>query len=68
MAFKNHTTLPGENLYPATLPHEEAVQALKLILVHTAVDSPPILTRLCDIIFDVEKSTLVYLPFEGKKP
>jgi DNA-directed RNA polymerase subunit RPC12/RpoP len=64
--FKKDMTLPAGHLFSATLPRQEALDAMKLFLVDGAVDKVQTLSRLEDIEVDIEKSSLVYLPFEDR--
>lgn len=55
--------LPQGKVFPVTLPKNEAVQALKIILANSSVNKKDIMPRLPDTQFSVKSTSLVYLPF-----
>lgn len=61
--FQPEREIPGKGLYPVTLPHTEAVQAMKLTLAGSAVTKKNVLPHLPGLKFDIKRSSLVYLPF-----
>jgi hypothetical protein len=61
--FQEEETISGKKIYPVTLPHGEAVQALKIILAYSSVYKQNILPNLPRISFEIKSSTLVFLPF-----
>jgi len=61
--FSGGENLSDKNIYPATLPKTEAIQALKVILASTAVNKKNIFPFLPQINFEIKGVTLVYMPF-----
>lgn len=61
--FIGEETFKGKQLHPVTLPREEAVQALKVILASCAVNRKNIYPNLPGISFEIKETTLVYMPF-----
>jgi len=55
--------LPGTEIYPTTLPIEEAVESLKLTLADFVKPRRTLLERLRDIQIDAKSFTLVFIPF-----
>mgnify|MGYP001127663725 CR=1 FL=1 len=55
--------IPKKNLYPVTLPREEAVQSLKVILARSMMTKRKFFPLLPDVNFTVLEYKLVYLPF-----
>lgn len=74
-AAKNLTvtqnTIPDEKiefqggLYPATLPLQEAVQAIKAVLTEAAVNKKLFIPSLPRVKVGVDRAELVYLPFHA---
>jgi len=62
--FEMVEELPRENLYPVTLPHTEAAQSIKTTLANSMMLKKIMFPLLPKVSFDIEKSTLVYLPFD----
>ncbi len=55
--------IAGIVLHPTTLPHAEAIQALKIILAHSAVTRESVFPHLQEVNFTVTGVTLILLPF-----
>jgi hypothetical protein len=55
--------LPQKNLYPVTLPRDEAAQGLKITLANSAMDKKELFPLLPRVDFAITKSDLIYLPF-----
>jgi len=62
--FEMVEELPRENLYPVTLPHTEAAQSIKTTLANSMMLKKIMFPLLPKVSFDIENSTLVYLPFD----
>jgi hypothetical protein len=56
--------LPTARLYPTTLPIEEAVESLKIILADFMKPRRKLVERLHDIRIDPKSVTLVFIPFK----
>jgi hypothetical protein len=56
--------LPTARLYPTTLPIEEAVESLKVILADFMKPRRKLVERLQDIRIDPKSVTLVFMPFK----
>jgi hypothetical protein len=61
--FEMVEELPRENLYPVTLPHTEAAQSIKTTLANSMMLKKIMFPLLPKVSFNIENSTLVYLPF-----
>jgi hypothetical protein len=61
--FLEEEKVPGEKIYPVTLPRSEAVQSLKIILAEATVSKQNVLPYLPGIRFEIKNSVLVFLPF-----
>ncbi len=53
----------SRGLHPVTLPRNEALQALKIVLAEAALNKRDIFPILPDIVFHPQTTDLVYLPF-----
>ena len=62
--FSIKEEIPQKNLYPVTLPRNEAVQAMKITLAGSTLTKKNIFPHLPHIKFKVKDSALVYLPFK----
>jgi DNA-directed RNA polymerase subunit RPC12/RpoP len=62
--FRTTSRIPKQRLYPVTLPHTEAFQAMKVTLASSALDKKRVFPRLPQVRFHETGTTLVYLPFE----
>ncbi len=60
---KEKEDVPPKNVYPITLPKNEATQGMKVILASSAVTKRKIFPLLPHVNFAIEESTLVYVPF-----
>lgn len=60
---QRHMRIEKEHTYPVTLPHQEAVEVLKSVLVASAVSVKKIMEMLPTLSFSVAHKKLVYLPF-----
>ncbi len=56
-------SLQHEDIFPVTLPKNEALQSLQFILANSTLNKTNVFPVLADINFSVSKTTLVYLPF-----
>lgn len=63
---KTKEALPGKKYYPVTLPREEAVKSMKLILAYSTVRKKDVISELPGTRFSVKGSMLVYLPFTDR--
>lgn len=61
--YEGEEKIPRGEQYPVTLPHSEAVQALKIILADAALYKRNIYPLLPEIRFEALDRWLVYLPF-----
>jgi len=61
--FEGDAEILNRKLYPVTLPHTEAVQAMKMILAASTLNKKDVLPALPRVNFKVSDSILVYLPF-----
>ena len=61
--FAEDENVRDRSLYPVTLPHTEATQALKIILAGSSVNKKNIFPFLPGIKFEIDNLSLVYLPF-----
>lgn len=64
LAFNRMTAKPVADSYPVTLPHKEAVQALKVVLAGAAVSPKKVFGVLEKLDFRVTAQQLLYLPFQ----
>jgi hypothetical protein len=62
--LKTTASVPGNEMYPVTLLHNDARQSLKVILADSTVSKSNIFPHLPDIQFTVKDYFLHYLPFE----
>lgn len=62
-SFDGDAEIHNKKLYPVTLPHTEAVQAMKIILAGSTLNKKDVLPMLPRVNFKVSGSILVYLPF-----
>jgi hypothetical protein len=60
--FDPAESLP-KNLYPVTMPADEAIESLKIVLASVTCNKKNVLPILADISCSVRGYTLVYLPF-----
>jgi ribosomal protein S27AE len=63
LATEDH--IPHKNLYPVTLPKDEAVQSLKVTLASAAMAKKEFFPQLPHVNFAVTKYNLSYLPFRA---
>ncbi len=63
LAFCEQSSSALSECFPVTLPHSEAVQALKSVLAASAVSSRRVMELLPKLNFHVRKMRLLYLPF-----
>ena len=61
--FQGEKEIQNKKLYPVTLPHTEATQAMKMILASSTFNKKDVLPLLPRVSFKILDSTLVYLPF-----
>ena len=61
--FQGEKEIQNKKLYPVTLPHTEATQAMKMILASSTFNKKDVLSLLPRVSFKILDSTLVYLPF-----
>jgi hypothetical protein len=61
--FQGEREIQNRKLYPVTLPHTEATQAMKMILAGSTFNKKDVLPLLPRVNFKTLDSTLVYLPF-----
>jgi hypothetical protein len=57
--------IPHSPLHPVTLPVQEAVESLKVVLAESAIPKKNFLQKLPEIAIQAESCTLVYIPFES---
>jgi len=62
-SFQGEEEIRNRKLYPVTLPHTEAVQAMKTILAASTLHKKDVLPLLPRVNFKILDSTLVFLPF-----
>jgi predicted RNA-binding Zn-ribbon protein involved in translation (DUF1610 family) len=63
--FTLEQKLPAKNLYPVTLSHREAAQALKVTLASAVMTKRKFFPLLPHVNLTITKSHLVYLPFRA---
>ena len=61
--FETKEAIPKKDLFPVTMPQNEAAQTMKLTLAISAINKKKILPLLPGVSFTIRDSTLVYLPF-----
>jgi predicted RNA-binding Zn-ribbon protein involved in translation (DUF1610 family) len=66
--FGMEDEIPKKNLYPVTLPRDEAVQSMKITLASSAMTKKEVFPLLPRVSFTTKESTLVYLPFHDTGP
>lgn len=64
LKFSQYEQLPVNRFYPVTMPHGEAFEALKSILVASAVSKKRVMEILPEVKFIAKKIQMVYLPFD----
>jgi hypothetical protein len=64
-AFAMEEQIPQKNLYPVTLPKDEAAQGLKITLAGAVMDKREFFPLLPQCDFAISKSHLLYLPFRA---
>ena len=57
--------IPHSPLHPVTLPVQEAVESLKVVLAESAIPKKNFLQKLPEIAIQADSCTLVYIPFES---
>ena len=62
-SFQGEEEIGNRKFYPVTLPHTEAVQAMKTILAASTLHKKDVLPLLPRVNFKILDSTLVFLPF-----
>jgi DNA-directed RNA polymerase subunit RPC12/RpoP len=62
-SFQGENEIQNRKLYPVTLPHTEAIQAMKMILAGSTFNKKDVLPLLPRVNFRISDSTLVYLPY-----
>jgi hypothetical protein len=55
--------IPQDPFHPVTLPVQEAVESLKVVLAESALPKKNFLQKLPEISIQAESFTLVYVPF-----